>query len=366
MGRSEKERLRTENKTLRKLLETTEYVNSSLSIEKVLNRAMETAENLIGARRSSIWEIDEEKKELFFRLARGVDEKAETVRLKIGEGIAGCVARDGESVIVKDPAGDPRWSRKVDREDNFVTRSLISVPLKIKDEVTGVIQLVNKEDGNDFNQKDLRHLEMLSNQIAVAIENAKLYSEQKDLLDGSTSALAKAIEMRDTYTGGHTHRVLDYSLAIGRELELSEKELEYLKYSALLHDIGKIGVEDSILHKKGPLDTQEEETMSEHARIGAEIVEEIDALEKIRPGIVHHHERFDGNGYPAELSGNKIPLQARIIAVADTFDAMTTSRPYREGLTKKIALKEIKKESGTQFCPAVVEAFLQAYESGNI
>ena len=172
--------------------------------------------------------------------------------------------------------------------------------------------------------------------------------------------LADTIDKRDPYTGGHTRRVMSYSLAIGRALGLSGIDIINLKLAAILHDLGKIGISDEVLLKSNELSRDEFEHMMLHTVYGAEILNNIAHLKDVIPGVKHHHEQYDGSGYPDGLRGKGIPMIARIIAVADTFDAITTDRPYRKGLSLASAFEELKKSAGTQFDPAVVEAFLHA------
>jgi putative nucleotidyltransferase with HDIG domain len=239
------------------------------------------------------------------------------------------------------------------------------VPVKIKGKVTGVIEAVNKINGL-FTSGDLAILTYLADQVAIAIENAKLYDELKRTFLDTAEALAEAIEQRDPYTGGHTRRVLNYSVTVAREMGIPEEEIENIKLAAILHDIGKIGVEDRILRKQGPLDEKEFEQMKKHPEIGAEIIRHISSLKGVIPGILYHQERYDGKGYPFGARDGEIPLAARIISVCDTFDAMTTDRPYRKGLGIQVALEELKKFAGIQFDPEVVAGFCRAYEKGKL
>ncbi len=182
----------------------------------------------------------------------------------------------------------------------------------------------------------------------------------------TSQTLADAIETRDAYTGGHTRRVTGYSLAAGTRLGLRSDELERLRVAAILHDIGKSGVDDRVLRKPGELDPLEVEQMQRHPALGADILVHVHHLSDILPGIRSHHERADGRGYPDGLRGERIPLLARIIAVADTYDAMTSDRPYRLGVDKSAAIEEIARCSGTQFDARVARAFMNAYADGEI
>ena len=182
----------------------------------------------------------------------------------------------------------------------------------------------------------------------------------------TSQTLADAIETRDAYTGGHTRRVTGYSLAAGTRLGLKQDELERLRVAAILHDIGKSGVDDRLLRKPGQLDPLEVEQIQKHPALGAEILVHVHHLSDILPGIRSHHERADGRGYPDGLRGERIPLVARIIAVADTYDAITSDRPYRRGVDGSLAIEEIARCSGTQFDANVARAFMSAYTDGEI
>ena len=173
-------------------------------------------------------------------------------------------------------------------------------------------------------------------------------------------ALAEALEKRDYYTGGHTNRVSAYCMSIGNRLSLGEKETESLWLASILHDIGKIGVADRVLQKPGQLDNEEFALMSRHSEYGSEILSHMKSHRAVVPGVRGHHEKYDGTGYPDRLKGSDIPLVARIICVADAFDAMTSDRPYRKALSSREAFAELKRCRGTQFDPDIVDVFLAA------
>ena len=346
---------------LNTLIELTALINSTLDTGEIRKRAIEAATKLAGAEAGSLLVIDRDTGELFFEVALGdKGERLKEIRLKKGEGIAGWVAEKGEPLIIQDVQSDPRFFRGADTNSEFVTNDMICVPVKTKDKILGVLQTINKKAGT-FNEEDAEILSALANQVAVAIENANLYQELKDAFYGTAQALAETIEKRDPYTGGHTKRVMNYSLAIGRMLGLNRAELENLKLSAILHDIGKIGVRDSVLLKESRLDPAELEAMNMHPKYGSDILSHVKQLKDVIPGMRGHHEKYDGTGYPDGLKGSEIPLTARIIAVADTFDAMTTDRPYRKALSAESAFEELRKYAGRQFDPAAVEAFFTAW-----
>ena len=351
---------------LKTLKEISRLLNSTLDEKEVKTRAMEAATQLMEAEVGSLLLIDEATQELYFEVALGDrGERVKEIRLKMGEGIAGWVAKTGEPVIVADAQKDPRFARKADDKSAFVTRTLICVPVKIRDKIIGVLQAINKLGAQPFSKWDLEEFQSLADQVAIAVDNANLYKELQEAFFGTAEALGDAIEAKDAYTAGHTRRVLAYSTAMGKQLNLPAAEFDNLKLAALLHDIGKIGIEDAILRKPGKLDDTERRRMEEHTTIGPKIVDHVKQLRKIVPGIMHHHEEYDGTGYPGGLKGDQIPLIARIIGAADCFDAMTTDRPYRKGLPIQTALDELRKMSGTQFDGNVVEAFHRAYEAGD-
>lgn len=349
---------------LETLMNLSSLINSTLHTGEIRNRAIEAATRLVNASAGSLLLVDQGTGELFFEVAvGGRGDVLKEIRLESGQGIAGWVAETGQPAIVHDVQSDPRFFRAADDKSSFHTRDMICVPVKTKDRILGVLQVINKREGA-FDEQDQEGLLALANQIAGAIENANLYSELKEDFYETAHALAATIEQRDPYTGGHIHRVMNYSLAIGKMMGLSEKELEDLRLAAILHDVGKIGVRDNILLKNGRLDKEESEQMNLHAEYGVTILGHVKKLKRILPGVRNHHEKYDGSGYPDSISGPDIPLMARIIAVADTFDAMTTDRPYRKALPVKTAVSELLRCTGTQFDPEVVRIFVRFLEDG--
>ena len=239
--------------------------------------------------------------------------------------------------------------------------SLISTPIIFKNKLLGLIIIKkNLKISKPFNNDDLRFLCTLSSQFASSLQNANLYSELIDLYLTTIQSLAAAIDAKDPYTHGHSQRVANFSMMIAEELICSDEEMEVIKHTALLHDIGKIGIPEKILLKPGKLTDEEYHQIMRHPDLGTEIIKQIKYLDKVRICLKHHHEKYDGSGYPDGISKEDIPLGARIIAVADTFDAMTSDRPYRKGCNTDHAINEIKRFSGTQFDPEIVNAFIKA------
>ena len=344
------------------LLDVGVKLSGTLDLATVLEMALETAEQVCRAETSSIWELDEERGELYFRVVRGrAARDIRGLRVPLGEGIVGSVAASGQAEVVNEVAADPRWQG--DPADDFVTRAILAAPLISQGRVIGVMQLLNPLDRQRFTDADLWRMRMFAALVASPLHNARLYAAQQRQFFNMVTALAETLEKKDPYTGGHVRRVVAYSLLLGIELGLSRVELRDLWLAATLHDIGKIGVPDRILGKPAPLDAHEAEIMRRHTVYGAEIVSHL-ANHQVLPGVRNHHERFDGTGYPDGLAHPELPLAPRIISVADTFDAMTTSRPYRRGLAPEEASAEIANSAGSQFCPRVVAAFRKLFALG--
>ena len=240
-------------------------------------------------------------------------------------------------------------------------KSFILVPLVAKQGVIGFLDIGSAQHGR-LTPGHLSTAENIASQLAVALENARLYDELQQLLVGTITSLASAIDAKSTWTNGHSERVTAYAIAIGKEMGLKDEELERLRLAGLLHDIGKIGTYDILLDKPGKLTDGEFELVKRHPRKGAEILAPIKQLNDVLPGILHHHEKYDGGGYPGGLKGEEIPLHARILCVADSFDSMTADRPYRPSPGREYAVSEFRRCLGTQFDPLVVEAFLRVID----
>jgi len=343
------------------LLEIGVKLSGTLDLTTVLEMALETAEEVCRAETSSIWDVDEDKRELFFRVVRGrAAGEIRNLRVPIGEKIVGSVAQSGVAEVVNDISADARWQGD---PSGFKTRAILTVPLIVQETVIGVLQLLNPVGRERFTDGDVRRMRLFAGVLAPPLQNARLYAQQQGQYLKMVTALAETIDKRDPYTGGHVRRVVIYSRLLGEELGLGSAQREDLRLAATLHDIGKIAVPDRILCKPAPLSPEEAEIMKRHPVDGAEIVRHL-ANPTVLVGVRSHHERMDGRGYPDGRGGAELPLVARIIAVADTFDAMTTSRPYRAGLPPERAAAEILASAGSQLCPLVVAAFLSLFQNG--
>ena len=240
--------------------------------------------------------------------------------------------------------------------------SVLCVLLRTPRKCLGVLHLDRGPLQIPFTKDDLHLADALAAHVSAGIESAQLLRKQRELFHSTVTVLAQAVEMRDHYTGGHTVRVTEFALLLGQQINLSSEDLSLIHIGTPLHDIGKIGIDDEILRKPGKLTTAEFDIMKTHPVKGAKILEQIGDLAHVIPIIRSHHERWDGFGYPDGLRGEKIPRLARIVAVADAFDAMTSDRPYRQGLSPVDAFAELERQKGKQFDPELASAFLTIHQ----
>ncbi|MGB7158908.1 MAG: HD domain-containing phosphohydrolase [Tepidisphaeraceae bacterium] len=238
-------------------------------------------------------------------------------------------------------------------------KQLIAVPLQRQDQVLGVMFGIDKTTGGEFDSVDSKLLNSIANESAIYLENAMLFDDVHGLMMGLLHSLTSAVDAKDAYTCGHSERVALLSRHLAQQAKLTDQHVERVYMAGLLHDVGKIGVPEAVLQKTGRLTPEEFEQIKKHPEIGARILQDIKQIKDIIPGVMHHHERYDGKGYPSGLAGEDVPLMGRIICLADCFDAMTSSRTYRKALPLEVALTEIRRCSGTQFDPRLTEAFLQ-------
>ncbi len=342
-------------KELYLLQQISAQISSILDLDELLDRIVKHLRQTLNYERAAIALIDELTKTLVVRAADMPYSKKikSRLRLKLGQGITGYVALTGKPYIANDVSKN-HFYHIFDKK----TKSEIAVPLKVGEKVIGVINIESYKK-NTFTDKDLELLTMVANQASVAIQNSQLYNSLKQSYLESIKTLVSAIEAKDPYTAGHSERVRRYALKIAKVLKLKPEQIEELDYAGYLHDIGKIGISDALLTKPNPLSKEEYEIIKEHPKIGHNILKHAHHLAGACEIIKYEHERYDGTGYPNGLGKNKIPIGARIIAVADAYDAMTTDRPYRKALSKEEAIRRLKESSGTQFDPRVVKAFLR-------
>ncbi len=352
------EKVKERTKELSLLYQIGQDISSSLKLDEVLSIIVDRISAVLDLDMCSILLVDKKSDELLIRVARGLDKDIIVqTRVKIGEPISGWVAQHKEAVWVEDIEKDSRFTRR--NNEKYYTHSFISAPLIVKGEIIGVINVNNKRSKQPFIEEDFRFVKGIAVEAAIAVENARLYTSLEETYMGAVMALTSAIDAKDHYTCSHSEHVTEYAVAIAKEMGLSEEEAEEIRHACQLHDVGKIGVHDYILTKPGKLTIEEWEEMKQHSLKGAEILKPLIFLDGVIKLVAEHHERYDGKGYPFGIKAEEITLGARIMAVADSFDAMVTDRPYRKAFSKEEALAEVKKNSGSQFDPKVVEAFLR-------
>ncbi len=353
------------------LFDVGKMVTATLRIEDVQEFIVRAAAQAVHADGSYLFLWTESEQRLVMQAAHGLaPDLVGQVKYRLGEGLAGWVFLEGKPANVPDVAADPRWKPEPDQERTHAAGRVISalvVPLRVGEKMLGVLGVVNKIGAPapsavlqaGFSASDESLLTTLAGQVAIAIENARLYEDVRGLSTATIRSLATAIDARDPYTRGHSEEVTRLAVQAARELGWSGADLEMLEFAALLHDVGKIAVPDAILHKAGPLTPDEWDIIRLHPYHSAQIIKPVEALRRIVAWVYHHQEKWDGTGYPDGLKGEAIPVGARIIAVVDAFNAMTTNRPYRRAMTRAQALEELRQCAGKQFDPQIVQVFVR-------
>jgi putative nucleotidyltransferase with HDIG domain len=264
----------------------------------------------------------------------------------------------------------PEDDRYADGQSLILQRvlSMMCVPLLAQGNVIGALYVDSRGGTDKFDEKDLELLAAIGNQAGIALQRARLVMDLENLFFSSIRSLVAAIDAKDQYTHGHSERVTAFALMVAKELKLSEHDFEVLRLAGLLHDVGKIGVPEEVLNKPGDLTDEEFEQVKLHPSHGAEIISNIQSpyIPEIVAGVRHHHERWDGTGYPDGLKGEESPLIARLLTLADAFDAMTSDRPYRKGFSIERALQIVRDCAGSQFDPHMSEALCHLHERGEL
>lgn len=273
--------------------------------------------------------------------------------------LAGRTFRGGRSLLFADCQHNPE-AQMPESVAQGTMASIVCAVIRSPDAPLGVLHLDRGPLQPAFTAADLYLVDSLAAALALGVERRQLIDRQQEQLVQTVTALAQAVELRDRYTGGHTHRVTKYALALAEALGLPAADRRLLQVATPLHDIGKIAVDDAVLRKPGSLSGPEFNQMKGHVLSGVEIVQMIPGLAWALPVVRSHHEKWDGSGYPDGLRGEAIPLPARVVAVADAFDAMTSNRPYRSGMSVEAAFAELKAKAGAHFDPRCVEAFCSA------
>jgi HD-GYP domain-containing protein (c-di-GMP phosphodiesterase class II) len=349
------------------LYNVSKTIGSVPRMTRLLEQIIEMTQKALHASAASIMLVQNNEHELFFEAASGPVEKVlKHVKVNSRHSIAGQVLSTGKPLIVNDVKRNDNFLKNIDEFTGFITKSLICVPLVTYQKIIGVLEVINKLDGSSFEESDLHVVVPVAMTAAMAIENTKLHQKVLNAYKNTIETLAEAIDSKELYSRGHSQRIKELSLMVGESLKLSPEEMETLEYASILHDIGKIAVDSDILNKPGSLTPTERNIVQTHPIAGANLLKKIPFLEKASELVLYHHERYDGTGYPGRLKGEDIPQGARIIAMVDAFDTMTTARSYRSALDTGSAIKELQNAAGTQFCPIAVKAFVSRfYETVN-
>ena len=342
-------------------------ISAVTDIDILLKVIAEETKIAIQADRCTVFMFDKEKNELWSKVALGLD--SQEIRFPADKGLAGYVVKTGEPLNIPDAYSDPRFNPDIDKETGYTTKTILCMPIKNNNkESIGAFQVLNKLCGV-FTKGDEDLLAAIGGSASIALENAQLfeqqkelYKEQKILFESFIDTLAKSIDARDKITAGHSSRVKLYSMLLVDELGCDEKFKELVEKAAILHDIGKIGIRDSVLQKEGKLTEDEYKHIQEHVRITHDILEKIhtsESFKTITEMACSHHEKYDGSGYYRHLAGEDIPYGGRILAVADVFDAITSRRHYRDKMPIQNVIDILISGKNKHFDGNLVDAFLK-------
>ncbi len=341
-------------------------ITAVTDIDVLLKVIAEETKIAIQADRCTVFLLDKEKDELWSKVALGMDSKE--IRFPADKGLAGYVVKTGEPLNIPDAYNDPRFNPEVDKQTGYVTKTILCLPIKNNNqEIIGAFQVLNKR-GGVFTKGDEDLLVAIGGSASIALENAQLfeqqkelYKEQKELFESFINTLAASIDARDKITAGHSSRVKLYSILLVDELGCDEKFRELVEKAATLHDIGKIGIRDSVLQKEGKLTDEEYKHIQEHVQITHNILDKIymsDDFKMITEFACSHHEKYDGSGYYRHLKGEEIPYGGRILAVADVFDAITSKRHYRDKMPIQNVIDILISGKDKHFDGKLVDTFL--------
>lgn len=342
-------------------------ITAVTDIDILLRVIAEETKIAIQADRCTVFMYDKDKNELWSKVALGMD--SQEIRFPADKGLAGYVVKTGEPLNIPDAYNDPRFNPDIDKETGYHTKTILCMPIKNNNqEIIGAFQVLNKL-GGVFTKGDEDLLVAIGGSASIALENAQLfeqqkelYKEQKVLFESFIDTLATSIDARDKITAGHSSRVKLYSMLIVDALDCDEKFKEIVEKAAILHDIGKIGIRDSVLQKEGKLTDEEYKHIQEHVKITHDILEKIhtsDDFKQITEIACSHHEKFDGSGYYRHLSGENIPYGGRILAVADVFDAITSKRHYRDKMPIQNVIDILISGKDKHFDGKLVDTFLR-------
>ncbi len=337
------------------LLRVASGVSSTENVDKFLELILETTVDALDGNHGILLLLTDNDKEMVIKSAHGLGSAySPGQKIPLDEEVAGWVIRQKKPLLI------PRLHKTQDAAVvSAFEPPLICAPLVFQNKVLGAVLVSGKKQEEHFKEDELVILSNLASQIALAIENSRLNADNIKTYLETVTALALAVEARDVYSRGHSDRVGDYSVQVAKKLGWSAEKIAAIKAAAQLHDVGKIGIADEILRKPDFLNDLEHQIMQQHPLIGEGIIIPLHGFSHLRDPIRHHHEWINGEGYPDRLKGDQISMEAKILAVADSFDAMTTNRPYRKGMTYSEAKAELLRYRGVRYDPAVVDAFIE-------
>ncbi len=350
------------------LLKIARTISAEMDLDRLLTTIAEQTKFALKADRCTVFLIDRKKNELWSKVALGLEGHTE-IRFPIEKGLAGHVAMTGETVNIQNAYNDERFNKDIDMQTGYKTSNILCMPIRnLKYEIIGVFQVINKYEGN-FTETDEDLLITIGSSAGIALENNRHFEtqqnmilEQKKLFNGFIDTLAASIDARDKITAGHSMRVTQYSVILCQKAGIDKEHTETISQAAMLHDIGKIGIRDSVLQKKGKLTNEEYHHIQTHVKLTHDILSKIAATSESFKDVVDiasaHHEKFNGQGYFMHRDGLQIPLGGRILAVADVFDAITSIRHYRDRMPIEEAVKIIREGAGTHFDARIVDLFL--------
>jgi len=349
------------HKALQVLYKADRIARDIEDLDRMLEHLMDLILEAITATRGYVFLLDQERSSLIPYVRRGGELVGTEGEIVVSRTILNTAVARKESILSTDALIDERFpeSRSVCRAK---VRSAMCAPLVNRGKVLGVIYVDSTDQTNLYTKEDLALLSALALKAGTSLDNARLYDDLRNLFYNTVETLVRAIQARDRYTSGHSARVSRYALLIGDKLGLTTQDRRELYLAAMLHDIGKIGIPDELLNREGKLTEEQFRQIRNHVIVGASMLKALGEMNPIIPLILHHHEAWDGSGYPDGLEKEDIPLMSRILAVADSYDAMTSDRPYRKAMSRSEAIDEIKRCSGTSFDPTVVDAFLSVVE----
>jgi putative methionine-R-sulfoxide reductase with GAF domain len=332
-----------------------ELVDARDQLHEMLELIVKMIAELLNARRVSLMLLDKSRQELFIKMSYGIDEwVVESARVKVGQGIAGKVVEKGEPLLIANIEENEVFTAP--NNPQYDTMSLVSVPLRVNDVIVGVINVNNKLSGAPFDDDDLNLLISFSERISRALERVRMVEDSHTFLQDTIEAFRRMLETQSKTKV--IEQAVDHALKIARKMHLGDKDVSVIQYVASVHDIGMTEISDEILNKTLNLSSEEMMRIQRHPERGAELIRPLEFVEAVSNIILYHHERYDGTGYPMGLRADEIPVGARILAVIDAFQSMTSGRPYRTRRTVEEAVQEIVKNAGTQFDREVVEAFV--------